>query len=67
MVVDKTRCDDPPLGVDSAFRRAAQLADLGNLPAFDAHITAERRHAGAVDDPTVLDQQIIRHRYPLLL
>src|SRR6516225_5035587 len=55
MVVDKARRDHPALGVDRAFGRAAQLADLGNLPAFDADIAAESRHAGAVDDPAVFN------------
>jgi hypothetical protein len=67
VVVDKTRRDHPTLGVDRAFGGAAQFADLGNPPASDPEISAEGRHAGAVDDPAVLDQQIIRHRYPFLL
>ena len=66
VIVDKAGRDDLPRGVDRALGRPAQLADLGDLAVLDADISAKRRHSGAVDDPAVLDQQIIRHRYPFL-
>src|SRR5271169_4070060 len=64
VIVDKARGDDAAGGVDRARGRAAQLADLGDLAVFDSDIATERRHPRAVDDPAVLDQQVIRHRYP---
>ncbi len=67
MIVDKAGGDDAAGGVDRALGRAAQLADLGDLAVFDADVALERRHARAVDDAPVLDQQIIRHRYTFLL
>ncbi len=64
MVVDKAGRDDAAGGVDRARGRPAQFADLGDLAVLDPDIAAERRHARAVDDAAVLDQQVIRHRYP---
>src|SRR5271169_6165635 len=64
VIVDKARGDDAAGGVDRARGRAAQLADLGDLAVFDSDIATKRRHPRAVDDPAVLDQQVIRHCYP---
>src|SRR5438045_8984041 len=64
MIVDKAGADRAAVGVDRLCRRAGELADLGDLPVLDPDIGAEARHAGTVDDASVLDQQIIRHRLP---
>src|SRR5690348_8413047 len=64
MIVDKAGADGAAIGVDRLRRRAGELADLGDLAVLDPDIRAEARHPGAVDDASVLDQQIIRHRLP---
>ena len=64
MIIDKTGGDDVTFGVDRARRRTSQLADVGDLAVLDPDIPAEGRHSRPVDDAPVLDQQIIRHRYP---
>jgi hypothetical protein len=66
MVVDKAGGHNPPFGVDRAFGRAAQFAELDDLAFLDPDIAPERRHPRAVDDAPVLDQQIICHRFPSL-
>src|SRR2546423_7152106 len=66
VIVDKARGDGTALGVDRAGCRSAQLADLDDLAVFDADIAAERGHSRAVDNQSVLDQQIIRHRSSFL-
>src|SRR5437660_4722481 len=62
MIVDKAGADRAAVGVDRLRRRAGELADLGDLAVLDPDIRAEARHAGTVNDASVLDQQIIRHR-----
>src|SRR5262249_11255710 len=62
MIVDKAGADRAPVGVDRPRGRAGQFADLGDLAVLDADIGPEARHAGAVDDAAVLNQQVIRHR-----
>ena len=66
VIVDEAGGDDPAVGVDRPRGRAAQFADLDDLAVLDPDIAAEGRHPRAVDDAAVLDQQIIRHRYPFL-
>src|SRR5215831_10542831 len=66
MVVDKARRDGAPLGVDRAFGRAAQFAELDDLAILDPDIAVKRRHPRAVDDAPVFDQEVIRHRFPFL-
>ena len=56
----------PPLGIDRAVRSAAQFAEVDDLAVLDTHIAAEGRHARAIDDKAILDQQVIRHRFPFL-
>ena len=66
VVVDEPRRDDPALGVDRPVGGTAQFADLGDLAVLDPDIAAETRHPRPIDDAAVLDQQIVRHRYPFL-
>src|SRR6516162_4820742 len=66
MIVDKAGCYDAPFGIDGTFRLAAQLAELHDLAVLDGDVALERRHPRAVDDASVLDQQVIRHRFPFL-
>src|SRR5271169_3921895 len=63
VVVDKAGGDGASFGVDRARCSAAQLADVDDLAALDADIAAKRRHPRAIDDQSVPDQQIIRHRF----
>ena len=64
VIVDEAGSDDPPVGVDRPRGGTAQLADLGDLAVLDPDIAAETRHPRPIDDAAVLDQQIVRHRYP---
>src|SRR5260221_8651363 len=64
MIVDKAGCDALPAGIDGLAGRAGELAELGDLAVLDADIAVERRHPGAVDNPAILDQQVIRHGCP---
>ena len=64
MIVDKARRDDLAAGIDGLAGGAGQFADLGDLAVLDRDIAVERRHPRAVDDPAVLDQQVIRHLCP---
>src|ERR1044071_8559003 len=66
MVVDKARRDDLPAGIHGLIGRPGQLAYLGDLAVLDADIAHKGRHPGAVHNPPVPDQQIIRHRFPPL-
>src|ERR1700737_1830885 len=66
VVVDKAGCHHLPRGVDRALRRAAQLAEFDDLAVLDADIAAEGRRSRAVDDATILDQQVIGHPFPFL-
>src|ERR1700730_9482851 len=63
VIVDKAGSNSAALGVDRARSGAAQLADFDDLAVLDADIAAERRHSRAIDNQSVLDQQIIRHRF----
>src|SRR5215831_5328616 len=62
VMVDEPGCDDAPLGVDRAFGCGAGIfADPNDLSALNRHIGGKCRLARAIDDASVLDQQIIRH------
>src|SRR5438132_10409953 len=63
MIVDKAGGYSAALGIDRARRGAAQLADFDDLAVLDANIAPERGHLRAVDNKTILDQQVIRHRF----
>src|SRR6516225_4489837 len=63
VVVDKARRDDLAAGIDGLPGGAGQFAELGDLAVPDRDIADKRRHARAVDNPAILDQQVIRHRY----
>ena len=45
VIVDKARRDHLPGGIDRAFGRPAQFADLGDLAVLDTDIAAKRRHS----------------------
>src|SRR5262249_13160202 len=66
VIIDKAWGHNLSLGVDRTFGRTAQLAELDDLAVFDPDVAAKRRHSRAVDNTPVLDQQVIRHRYPFL-
>src|SRR6516164_4829009 len=66
VIIDKAGGDGAAIGVDRARRSAAQLTDVDDLAVLDADIAAERRHPRTVDDQSIFDQQIIRHRFLLL-
>ena len=63
VIVDEAGGDCTAFGVDRACRGTAQFADLDDLAALYADIAPECRHPRAVDDPAILDQQIVRHRF----
>src|SRR5712691_7228575 len=64
VIVDKARRDDLAAGIDGLAGRPGELAELGDLAVLDPDIAVERRHPRAVDNPAILDQQVIRHRCP---
>src|SRR5438067_506036 len=64
MIVDKAGRDDLAADIDGLAGRAGQFAHLDDLAVLDRDIALKGRHAGAVDDPAVLDQYIVRHRCP---
>ena len=55
MVIDEARRDHQAVGINGARRRVAQFAQRDNLAVGDRHIAAKGRHAGAIDDATILD------------
>src|SRR5206468_10934761 len=61
VVVHEARRDDPPVGLDDLARRAAQATELDDLAAGYRDIAVEGGAAGAVDDASVLDQQVVGH------
>ena len=61
VAVDKAGRDDQPVGVDHPLGGGADAADLDDAARRDADIGAIARHARAVHDGAVLDQQVERH------
>src|SRR5437763_225971 len=65
VMVDKTRRDDPPGGIDRALGgRAVVFADPDDPAVLDRDIGLKRRLAGTVDHAPVLNEQIECHRFP---
>ena len=46
----------------SKGQRLVTLADLGDLPLADRHISPEPGRAGTIDDGSVLNQEVVSHR-----
>src|SRR3954453_8389380 len=61
MVVNETRRHGSAVRVDGAGGGTVKAADAGDFAVVDANVAAEGRHAGAVDDQPVPDQQVICH------
>src|SRR5439155_62367 len=61
VVVHEARRDDPPVGLDDLACSAAQATELDDLAAGYPDIAVEGGAAGAVDDASVLDQQVVGH------
>ena len=62
MDVDEPRGHDHALGVDAPLRiSASETAHCLDGVALQAHVGLEPGIAGAVDDPPVLDENIISH------
>ena len=57
VVIDEARRDHQAIGINRARRRGAQFAHRDNFAVADRHIAAEGRHAGAIDDATVLESR----------
>jgi hypothetical protein len=66
VIVDKARGDRLTADIDDRVGSTRQFADLDDLAVLDGDIAMERRHARAVDDPAVLDQNVVRHLVVLL-
>jgi hypothetical protein len=64
--VNETRSDNPPIGIDGARRGLINIADDDDATIAHAHISAETRCAGSVDDDSTSDEQI-EHVIPLSL
>src|SRR5262249_39689631 len=67
VIVDEARGDRLTSDIDDRVGSARQFADLDDLAVLDGDIAMERRHPRAVDDPAVLDQDVIRHLALLLV
>src|ERR1700746_3104195 len=68
MMIDEPRCDDAPLRVDHALGGSAGIfADPDDLSALYRDVRGKCRLARAGDDASVLDEQIIRHFFFLLV
>ena len=64
--VDKPRGNDPPCGVDSPIRGGfVELADGGDAFPTNADVGSEPGGARAVDEPAVLDDQVVVWRSPI--
>jgi hypothetical protein len=61
--VDEAGGDDEAGGVDRLCRAVADSADIGNPAAHDSDIGAASRGAGAVDNSSALDQQVVGHLF----
>ena len=64
VAIDEARCHHMAFGVDGLGTLFANAADHRNLAVRDAHIGVDGRCTGAVNDGTVLDHQIVLHRFP---
>jgi hypothetical protein len=64
MIVDKAGGDDLAADIDHLVGGAGQLAQLGDLAVLDGDVAVKPGHSRTVDDAPVLDQEIIRHRFP---
>ena len=62
VVVDEAGGDDETIGVQGAPRRPVHLADRDDPVAGDSHVTGVSRHARAIDDPAVLNHQVVGHQ-----
>ena len=61
VVVHEPRGDHTAVGLDHAPRRAVEPSELGDLAPHHADIAVEARPTGAIDDATVLDQEVKGH------
>jgi hypothetical protein len=61
VIINKARRDHEAIGINRTRCRVSQFADRDNFPIADCDITAESGHAGAIDHPTMFDDQIISH------
>ena len=64
VVVDKPGRHHAPIRLDDPPRRAVEASQLDDPAARDAHVTVERGPTGAIDDATVLDQEVVGHEGP---
>ena len=66
VIIDEARRDHQAVGINRTRRSIPEFADRDNFALADANIATEGRHAGAINDATVLNQEIIRHGLILL-
>src|SRR4029453_5662124 len=62
MNIDKTGSDNMSLGIDCAFSRIRDFANLGNSIPLGGDISAIRLLPGTVDDRAVLNHNIVSHK-----
>jgi hypothetical protein len=67
VIIDEAGGDHEAIGINGARRGVPQFANCDNFAVGDRDIAAEGRHAGAIDDSTILNHEIIRHRLFLLV
>ena len=66
MRIDEPRRDDAVRSIDGLRGATVAAAYLDDSPARDSDIRMSARRAGAVDDKTVFDQQIVGHGYTFI-
>ena len=64
VVVDEPGRHDAPIRLDDPPRRAVEASQLDDPTARHAHVSVERGPTGAIDDATVLDQEVVGHESP---
>src|SRR5207245_9312131 len=65
VVVDESRRDDPPVGLDDPPRGSVEAPELYDLSVGDSDVAVAGGPARAIDDAAVLDQQVVGHVFLL--
>jgi hypothetical protein len=61
VIVDEARRDDPPVRLDDLARGAPEAPQLRNLPPGHGDVAVEGGPPRAIDDASVLDEQVVTH------
>jgi len=67
VIIDEAGRDHQAIRINRAGGRIPQFADRDNFPLADPDVATEGGHAGAINDATMLNQEIIRDGVFLLV